>query len=49
MENGELIRQIMKIHRGLLIFGEENSVQVFIEDSDEVTLLSKGTLKLNLE
>lgn len=36
----------MRIDKGLLVFGELNTVQVFVEDSDEVTLLSKGLLKL---
>lgn len=46
MEKGERIRQMVKIHRGLLLFGWDNNIQVYIEDSDEVTLLAKGHLRL---
>jgi hypothetical protein len=49
MKNGEKIRQILKINRGMVIFGMENTVEILIEDSDEVTLLPKGVLPIHLE
>lgn len=49
MQNGEKIRFMVKIYKGLLLFGWDNNIQVFIEDSDEVTLLSKGHLRLQMD
>lgn len=49
MSKGEKIREVIKIHRGVLIISEKDTIQVLTEDNDEVTLLSKGYLPLKLE
>ena len=39
----------MKLQKGILVFSRNNSIEVFVEDSDEENLLYKGDLKLELE
>jgi hypothetical protein len=36
----------VKINNGLLAICEDQKVRVFVEDSDEITFLKKGVLKL---
>ena len=40
------IRDMVRINKGILLLGEQDTVDVLIEDNDEVTLLMKGTLKI---
>lgn len=43
------IEEVLKIPRGLLIRLSNQTVKVFVEDSDEVTFVAKGGISLELD
>jgi hypothetical protein len=44
-----VIEEVLKIPRGLLIRLANQTVKVFVEDSDEVTFVAKGGISLELD
>lgn len=39
---------VLKIPKALLVFTAEQSIKMYIEDSDEVTFLDRGTIPIDL-
>ena len=48
MGDAREIQHMIKLPKGVLVLGNDHTVRVWVEDTDEVTLLGGGAVKLTL-